>query len=202
VRRARSLSACGPCVRTFYSGKILSGHAITQMVCHRLPTAAARVPSQVRISGVCGGQSGTGAGFLRILQFPLPILIPPTAPYSSSPIVRGWYYRSVSGRRTKWTQSHPTPRNEKKKRKERVLCTDAARVASGPGSGPAGVTTRHRDTATPVPTARCACYSTAYDRRRNEELHNLYSPLCEGVHWIYLPQWRGFVNREMDLPVP
>jgi hypothetical protein len=27
---------------------------------------------------------GTGAGFLRVLRFPLPILIPPTAPYSSS----------------------------------------------------------------------------------------------------------------------
>jgi hypothetical protein len=26
-------------------------------------------------------------------------------------INRGWYSRPVSGRRTKWTQSHPTPRN-------------------------------------------------------------------------------------------
>jgi hypothetical protein len=33
--------------------------------------------------GICGGQSVTGAGFLRIFRFPLP-LIPPTAPHSSS----------------------------------------------------------------------------------------------------------------------
>jgi hypothetical protein len=30
---------------------------------------------------VCGGQSGTGAGFLRVLRFPLPI-IPPISPLS------------------------------------------------------------------------------------------------------------------------
>jgi hypothetical protein len=60
---------------------------------------------------ICGGQSGTGVGFLRVLRFPLPILIPPTAPHSLSSIIRGWYSRPISGRRTKWTQSHPTPRN-------------------------------------------------------------------------------------------
>jgi hypothetical protein len=31
--------------------------------------------------GFCGGQSGTGAGFLRVLQFPPPI-IPPISPLS------------------------------------------------------------------------------------------------------------------------
>jgi hypothetical protein len=45
-----------------------------------LPTAAARV--RVRAAcGACGGQSGTGAGFLRVLRFPLPI-IPPISPLS------------------------------------------------------------------------------------------------------------------------
>jgi hypothetical protein len=64
-----------------------------------LPTAAARV-----------GQSDTGAGFLLVLRFPMPILIPPTAPHSSSTI-RSWYNRPNIGRRTKWTQSDPTPSN-------------------------------------------------------------------------------------------
>jgi hypothetical protein len=45
-----------------------------------LPTAAARV--RVRAAcGVCGGQTGTGAGFLRVLRFPLPIT-PPISPLS------------------------------------------------------------------------------------------------------------------------
>jgi hypothetical protein len=56
------------------------GRAIAQAVSRWFPTAAARVQSQVRSCGICGGQSVTGAGFLRVLRFPLPILIPPTAP--------------------------------------------------------------------------------------------------------------------------
>jgi hypothetical protein len=57
---------------------------------------------------ICGLQIDTGASFLRVLRFPLPIFIP----YSST--IRGWYNRPISGRRTKWTQSHLTPRNKKK----------------------------------------------------------------------------------------
>jgi hypothetical protein len=52
------------------------GRAIVQAVSRRLPTVAARVRSQVRSRGICGGQSGTGASVLRVLWFPLPILIP------------------------------------------------------------------------------------------------------------------------------
>jgi hypothetical protein len=44
---------------------------------------------------IYGGQSGTGADLLRVLQFPLP-LIPLTAPQSSS-IIRGGYIRPNSG---------------------------------------------------------------------------------------------------------
>jgi hypothetical protein len=60
---------------------LLGGRAIAQAVSRWLPTApAARVRSQVRSCGICGGQSGIRAGFLRVLRFPLPILIPPSAP--------------------------------------------------------------------------------------------------------------------------
>jgi hypothetical protein len=84
----------------------LLGRAIAQAVNRWLPTAAARVRSQAKWCGICGGQSAIGADFLRVLQFPLPIFIPPNAPYSS--IIRDWYGRPISGRRANWT--HPTPR--------------------------------------------------------------------------------------------
>jgi hypothetical protein len=46
-------------------------------------TAAARVRFQVRSCGISAGQSGTGVGFLQKKHtFPLPILIPPSPPYS------------------------------------------------------------------------------------------------------------------------
>jgi hypothetical protein len=56
------------------------GRDVAQAVSRWLPTAAARV--RVRAAcGFCGGQSGTGAGFLRVLRFLLPI-IPPISPSS------------------------------------------------------------------------------------------------------------------------
>jgi hypothetical protein len=81
-----------------------SGRVIAQAVNRRLPTAAARVLARVRSCGIYGGQSGTGAGFLRLIRLPLLILIPPIA---AQPIIWGWYNRPNSGRSTKWTQSHP-----------------------------------------------------------------------------------------------
>jgi hypothetical protein len=48
------------------------GRAVAQAVSRWLPTAAARVHVRAAL-GVCGGQSGFGAGFLRVLRFPLPI---------------------------------------------------------------------------------------------------------------------------------
>jgi hypothetical protein len=43
-------------------------------------------------------------------EFPLPIFIPPISPQSPSPIIRGWYNRTVSGRSTQ----SPTPLIKKK----------------------------------------------------------------------------------------
>jgi hypothetical protein len=87
------------------------GRATAQAVRRRLPTTTA----QLRSCGICGGQSGTGAGFLRVLRFPLRILILLTASRPSS-IIQGWYSRPISGRRTNWTQSHPHPKKLKKKK--------------------------------------------------------------------------------------
>jgi hypothetical protein len=63
--------------QVFYSER---GRAVAQAVSRWLPTAAARVRVWAAC-GVCGGQSGSGAGFLRVLRFPLPI-IPPISPSS------------------------------------------------------------------------------------------------------------------------
>jgi hypothetical protein len=60
------------------------GRAIAEAFSRWLPTAAARVHPRVWSSGICGGQSGVGAGFLRVLRFPLPF-IPPNPPSSQSP---------------------------------------------------------------------------------------------------------------------
>jgi hypothetical protein len=45
------------------------GRATAQAVSRWLPTAAARVQTRVWSSGICAGQSGAGAGFLRVLRF-------------------------------------------------------------------------------------------------------------------------------------
>jgi hypothetical protein len=54
------------------------GRAVAQAVSRWPPTAAARVRVWAAC-GVCGGQSGIGTGFLRVLRCPLPI-IPPISP--------------------------------------------------------------------------------------------------------------------------
>jgi hypothetical protein len=77
------------------------GRAIAEAVSRWLPTAVARVQSRVLSSGICGGLSGVGAGFLRVLRFPLPF-IPPNSPSSQSP--GGRYNRPASGRRAEWIQ--------------------------------------------------------------------------------------------------
>jgi hypothetical protein len=48
------------------------GRAIAQAVSHWLPIAVVRGSRTGRHVGFYGGQSGAGAGFLRVLRFPLP----------------------------------------------------------------------------------------------------------------------------------
>jgi hypothetical protein len=95
--------------------------AISQAVSRRLHTAAARVRAQIRSRKICGGQCGTGAGFLRVLRFPLPILIPPTVPHSSS-IIRGWYNRPNSGADVPSGLSLTPPQETKKKKLSKSQC--------------------------------------------------------------------------------
>jgi hypothetical protein len=51
------------------------GRAVAQAVSRWLHTVSARVCVRAAC-GVCGVQSGTGAGFLLVLRFPLPIIPP------------------------------------------------------------------------------------------------------------------------------
>jgi hypothetical protein len=55
------------------------GLAVPKAVSRRLPTPTARVRVQVMSCGIYGGQSDTGAGFLRLFWFSQPILISPQA---------------------------------------------------------------------------------------------------------------------------
>jgi hypothetical protein len=93
----RTCSDCSRKTDTFLQGRFLiaksfrniPGRATAQAVCRLLHTEAASVRAQVRSYGICGGKNGTGAGFLGVLRFPLPILIPSTPSHSFS-IIRGW----------------------------------------------------------------------------------------------------------------
>jgi hypothetical protein len=53
---------------------------LSQAVSRWLPTARGLGSRQVRACGVWSGQSGTGEGFLGVLRFPLPIIIPLISP--------------------------------------------------------------------------------------------------------------------------
>ena len=53
------------------------GRAMAEAASRRPLTAEARVRSRVGPCGICGGQSGTGTGFLRVLRFFPVIFIPP-----------------------------------------------------------------------------------------------------------------------------
>jgi hypothetical protein len=58
------------------------GYATAQVISPKLLTVVTWFHPQVTPCMLCGRLSGTSAGFLQALWFPLPILIPPTAPHS------------------------------------------------------------------------------------------------------------------------
>jgi hypothetical protein len=82
-----------PCHAARYS------RGIVQVISRRLPTAASRVRSQVKSCGICGGQSGIGAGFL--CQFPVLILL--AALYSFIVDITGSICSLCADRLTSWS---------------------------------------------------------------------------------------------------
>jgi hypothetical protein len=79
--------------------------AVATAVSRWFPTVAAWVRVRA-VCGVCGGQRGTGAGFLRILRFPLPNHR--SANFSIIIITRGWHKRRTGGRSAERTQLDST----------------------------------------------------------------------------------------------
>jgi hypothetical protein len=59
------------------------------------PNIIRMIKSRRKSCEICGGQSGAGAGFFRVLRLPLPIFILPISSESPSPIIRGSYNRPV-----------------------------------------------------------------------------------------------------------
>jgi hypothetical protein len=57
---------------------LFPGRAMAQVVSRRPLTAEARVRARVNPCGICGGQSGTGTGSLRVLRFSPVSIIPPS----------------------------------------------------------------------------------------------------------------------------
>jgi hypothetical protein len=100
---------------------VVEGSVTALAVSCWFPNTVVRVRTHIKSYGICGGRRYTGAGFLRSLLFPLPILNTPIAPHSSSTI-RGWYNRPNTGRRTKWAHSDPLP-HSKKKKNETTCCS-------------------------------------------------------------------------------
>jgi hypothetical protein len=77
---------------------------------------AVRVLARIKSCAICGAQSFTETGSPRVLRFPLPILIPATAPHPSPSTIRCRYSRPNSGRCTQWAAYHSSPRNRKRKK--------------------------------------------------------------------------------------
>jgi hypothetical protein len=73
--------------------------AVAQTRTRRLPTAEALVPARTKSCGICRGHTGTGAGFLPVLRFPLPLIHSTNCSTVITVYHPGWYNRPVNGRR-------------------------------------------------------------------------------------------------------
>jgi hypothetical protein len=105
----------------------LLGRAVAHTGSHRLPTAGSRVRARVKSCNVCGGQSGTGAGFLRVLRFVLPLIHPTNCSTIITIITQGWYSRPINGRSNSGLGSTPAPQiNET----TRVLVITGVQIAA------------------------------------------------------------------------
>jgi hypothetical protein len=89
------------------------GRAVAQSSIRRFPAAEARIEVLVMSCKICSGQSGTGAGFLRVLQFPLPNICPLIARQSSTFIIQCWYSRPIIDRSNSGLGSTPAPKINK-----------------------------------------------------------------------------------------
>jgi hypothetical protein len=78
-----------------------------------LPMMVAWIWFQVKSCGICGGQNGTGAGVLQVLQFPCHWFIPLISPQSSLSIIQGWYNRPINGCSTTSTSFYSSQINKK-----------------------------------------------------------------------------------------
>jgi hypothetical protein len=92
--------------RLLLPSKVAVVCAIAQAVSCRLPSEAVLVRAWVSVMWDLWWTKWHGGRFLRVLRFPLPILIQLIAAQSSS-IIWDWHNRPKSSRITKWTQSDP-----------------------------------------------------------------------------------------------
>jgi hypothetical protein len=102
---ARQQCFAGLSLSTFIS--LNNYHLIDQAVRPWLPTVVTWEWANVSSSGICGEQSDIEVGFLRVLRFPLPIILL-TAPHSSSYIIQRCYKRQKGDSGTEHSVSpHP-----------------------------------------------------------------------------------------------
>jgi hypothetical protein len=95
------------------SGRVYHGCAVAPAVSRRLPAAAARVRARVKSCGICGGHSGTGAGFLPVLRFPLPLIHSTNCSQSSPSITHCWYNKPINDRSNSGLGSTPAKKTYK-----------------------------------------------------------------------------------------